>query len=203
MKKLPALLLCTTLALHAAAQKSYADSIASSREQYKKEFLEDSRSPLKAADTGYLRFYAPDAAYKVVASFQLTPEAKSFDMLTHSGKKKKYRLYGIATFKIHDTTQTLEIYQGIELMKQEKLKDYLFIPFTDLTNYETTYGGGRYLDLRTGDIKNGNLVIDFNKCYNPYCAYAGGYSCPIPPDANKLKVAIPAGELNYGKKPEE
>ena len=177
--------------------RTYADSIAQHREKYKNEFLTDAHSPLKATDTGNLRFFAPDARYRVTATFKLTPDAPVFDMTTHSGKLKKYRRYGIISFRIHDTVQTLEVYQGIDLMKQPELKDYLFIPFTDLTNYETTYGGGRYLDLRTGDIKHNTVVIDFNKCYNPYCAYAGGYSCPIPPDANKLKVTIPAGEMQY------
>jgi uncharacterized protein (DUF1684 family) len=79
----------------------------------------------------------------------------------------------------------------------------LFIPFNDLTNYEETYGGGRYLDVSTTDIVNGKMVVDFNKSYNPYCAYSDGYNCPIPPDANKLQVTIKAGEKNYGKKIEE
>jgi uncharacterized protein (DUF1684 family) len=84
-------------------------------------------------------------------------------------------------------------------MKKPGLKDYLFVPFTDLTNYATTYAGGRYLELRTGEIKNGQVVLDFNKSYNPYCAYADGYACPIPPDANRLPVAVAAGEMMFGK----
>jgi len=194
------LLLFCFVSFSCTAQKNpgtYADSIAQHREKYRQDFLTDAHSPLKAADTGYLRFFAPNAAYCVTASFRLTPDAPVFDMATHSGKLKKYRCYGVVSFRIHDTLQTLEVYQGIDLMKQPDLKDYLFIPFTDLTNYETTYGGGRYLDLRTGDIKNNRVTIDFNKCYNPYCAYAGGYSCPVPPDANKLKIAVPAGEMQY------
>jgi uncharacterized protein (DUF1684 family) len=88
------------------------------------------------------------------------------------------------------------------LMKKKGLRDYLFIPFSDPTNYVTTYGGGRYMELRTGNIKKDSVIIDFNKCYNPYCAYSDGYSCPIPPDANKLPVAIQAGEMLF-KKPTE
>jgi uncharacterized protein (DUF1684 family) len=199
MRNLFLLLLCCipVAAMAKKSARSYADSIAQHREKYKQEFLADARSPLKAADTNKLRFFIPDAQYRIVASFRLTPNAPVFDMATHSGKLKKYRCYGIISFRIHDTLQTLEVYQSPDLVQQPELKDYLFIPFTDLTNYETTYGGGRYLDLRTGDIKHNSVVIDFNKCYNPYCAYAGGYSCPIPPDANKLKIAIPAGEMQY------
>ena len=69
----------------------------------------------------------------------------------------------------------------------------LFLHFTDKTNGSETYGGGRFLDLR---IPEGNtLVLDFNKAYNPYCAYNNGYSCPIPPKENKLKVAVRAGVM--------
>lgn len=194
------LLACCCISFSCFAQKttgSYADSLAQHREKYRQEFLTDAHSPLTAADTGNLRFFAPDKAYKILADFRRTPDAQIFDMATHSGKLKKYRRYGILSFRLQGQLCTLEVYQGIELLKQPALKDYLFIPFTDLTNYETTYGGGRYLDLRIGDIQHDKVWIDFNKCYNPYCAYVGGYSCPIPPDANKLQVAIPAGEMQY------
>jgi uncharacterized protein (DUF1684 family) len=85
------------------------------------------------------------------------------------------------------------------LLKDPKYKDHLFIPFTDGTTYTETYGGGRYIDLSVNDIKNGKIELDFNKCYNPYCAYAGGFNCPIPPVENRLPVAIKAGEKLYGK----
>jgi uncharacterized protein (DUF1684 family) len=93
----------------------------------------------------------------------------------------------------------LYIYQSEALMQQEKYKDYLFVPFGDATSGFTSYGGGRYMDFRLQDIKNNQLIIDFNKAYNPYCAYTTGYNCPIPPKENLLTVAIPAGEKNYGK----
>ena len=84
-------------------------------------------------------------------------------------------------------------------MQQEKYKDYLFIPFGDATSGLTSYGGGRYMDFTLADIKDNTLVIDFNKAYNPYCAYTIGYNCPIPPKENLLTEAINAGEKNYGK----
>ena len=84
-------------------------------------------------------------------------------------------------------------------MSSEKYKDYLFIPFTDKTSGIETYGGGRYIDLVLSDIVNKTCTIDFNKAYNPYCAYTAGYNCPIPPKENDLPVAIKAGELNFAK----
>ena len=74
-------------------------------------------------------------------------------------------------------------------------KDYLFLPFTDPTNGVTTYGGGRYLDLMIPATKV--VQLDFNKAYNPYCAYSGNYSCPIPPEENHLEIEIKAGVKKY------
>jgi uncharacterized protein len=93
----------------------------------------------------------------------------------------------------------LNIYQSQMLIGVDQYKDYLFLPFTDLTTGAESYETGRYIDLKTGDIVDGKLTIDFNRCYNPYCAYRAGYSCPIPPKENALPVAIPAGEMKYGK----
>lgn len=183
--------------------QSHGDDILTWRQHYREEFLKDSRSPLKAADTGFLRFYEPDPAYRIKATFVRMKHSKPFDIETHSGKKKPYQCYGKLQFSIAGKLQTLEVYQGLDLVKQPSLKDYLFIPFSDLTNNETTFGGGRYIDLRTGDIKNDVLLLDFNKTYNPYCAFAEGYSCPIPPDANKLDIRIEAGEKLFGRPQEE
>lgn len=187
--------------LSACSQKavSYEEQIAQHRAHYKQEFVTEESSPLTAADTAYLHFFDADEKYKVTAQVTITPDAPAFDMLTVSGKTKKYRQYALATFTINDTTCTLQILQSLKLIKQEKYKNSLFIPFTDATIYTLSYGGGRYIDLSSTDIKDNTIVIDFNKCYNPWCAYADGYSCPIPPPENILPVAIPVGEKMYGK----
>ena len=78
-------------------------------------------------------------------------------------------------------------------------RDYLFIPFKDLTNGKESYGGGRYIDLRMRQLDKDKVILDFNKSYNPYCAFSEEYSCPIPPKENHLTIAIEAGEKNYGK----
>jgi uncharacterized protein len=72
-----------------------------------------------------------------------------------------------------------------------------FIPFRDGTSGETTYGAGRYLDIDPNP--DGTLTIDFNYAYNPSCVYSDGYSCPIPPMENWLKVPIEAGEQMWEK----
>lgn len=182
-----------------ANAQTYEDSLQAYHTKYKMDFLTEPNSPLKASDTGFIHFYAPDKNYCVEAVFKATPDAKTFKMETHSGKVKDYRQYGVLQFTLMGKTCSLEVYQSIALMKNEKLKNYLFVPFNDATNYETTYAGGRYLDLSIQDIVNNKVILDFNKCYNPYCAYASGYSCPIPPKANKLAIKIEAGEKNFTK----
>ena len=194
---LVAVLLATPLVTQA---QSYKDDILKYRQHYKEEFLTDSHSPLKGADTGYLRFYPINEQFRIKTSFKKTNTNETFQIPTHSGKKKTYKEYGTANFKIHDTTLVLHVYQSINLSKDPKFAEYLFIPFTDETNATETFGGGRYIDITISDIKDNVLVLDFNKCYNMYCAYTEGYNCPIPPKENDLKVAITAGEKLFGKK---
>ncbi len=180
-----------------AQDNTYAIRIAEHRRHYKHEFTEDKRSPLKADDTANLRFFPPNEWYKVKAKVILTPEAEPFDLPTVSGKTKKYKQYAWLTFSINDTAVRLQVFQSLKLIEDPKYKDHLFVPFTDGTTYTETYGGGRYLDLSLQDIQNGFIELDFNKCYNPWCAYASGYSCPIPPKENRMQVSIRAGETNY------
>jgi len=96
-------------------------------------------------------------------------------------------------FSLEGQTLTLNVYESVELSKKAGYEDYLFIPFTDLTNGDETYGGGRYLDLRQEALRQKPVRLDFNRAYNPYCAYSKGYSCPIPPAENWLPVAIRGG----------
>ena len=200
---LPILLLLVSNALYAQLDSTaQLRAIAEHREVYKQEFLTDTRSPLTAADTAHLIFFRPSLDWVIPARFEPTPDAQPFDLPTYSGVTRRYRQYGTLFFEKNGRSYSLQIYQNLKLVEQEAYKDYLFLPFKDLTNGETTYGGGRYLDFRLGDIGPDNiLILDFNRCYNPWCAYSDGYSCPIPPPANHLDLAVEAGELQFsGKK---
>jgi len=86
----------------------------------------------------------------------------------------------------------LFLYQDARAFTNKLYKDHLFLPFTDLTSGEESYGGGRYIDLKVPADKT-KIVIDFNKSYQPYCAYTDGYSCPIPPTENFIDYRIEAG----------
>jgi uncharacterized protein (DUF1684 family) len=73
----------------------------------------------------------------------------------------------------------------------------LFIAFADLTTGATTYGSGRFIDVEKPDA-TGYTYIDFNKAYNPPCAFTAFATCPLPPKQNRLSLAILAGEKKYG-----
>jgi uncharacterized protein (DUF1684 family) len=187
------------LTIQLSFAQSYQDEISAHREQYKKDFLEEERSPLKKEDIQYLRFFDADEKYRMTALFKETEKPVPFDMATMNGKTKKYIEYGTLSFTIQNQKCTLRIFQNVTLLENPEYKDHLFLPFNDLTNGDESYINGRYLDFKTGDIQNGKLILDFNKAYNPYCAFSDGYSCPKPPLENNLAIKINAGEKTFGR----
>lgn len=193
------LLICLLFITKQLLAQSYQDSIANHRENYKKEFLDSKSSPLKEADLSYLRFYEPDVQYRVNCIFKKSENVNPFNMSTSSGQKQEYYKYGVLSFQLQGKNMELNVYRSLSLMRVPQYKNYLFIPFKDATNGKDTYGGGRYLALETTDIQNDSVILDFNKAYNPYCAFSDGYSCPIPPKKNHLTVGIEAGEKIFGK----
>ncbi|MCM4171360.1 DUF1684 domain-containing protein [Arenibacter sp. TNZ] len=164
------------------------------------EFKDPETSPLPdrfRKDFTTLDFYKPDTTYRVIANFIRTPGALPFLMPTTTERQTEEVVYGVVTFTLKGRSHKLEVYQNQELMQQEKYTDYLFLPFADLTNGEETYGGGRYLDLSIPDGET--IILDFNKAYNPYCAYNPKYSCPLVPKQNRLNLEILAGVKAFKK----
>lgn len=170
------------------------------QKELNEEYVNPETSPLPDADRKNfekLDFFKPDTSFVVVASFERTPEAIPFFMPTTTDRKSEEVLFGVATFVLQGKKYQLEIYQNKKLMLQEEYKDYLFLPFLDKTNGKQTYGGGRYIDM---SMPEGNsIVINFNKAYNPYCAYSKKYSCPIVPGINNLDIEITAGVKAFKK----
>ena len=177
------------------AQKSYIDSI----ERYFKKYVKE-HEVVTGKDKEFMSFFPVNEKYRMTCKFERTINSAWFRMESSGPIKKNYRVYGVIHFTINDTVVALNIYQSQDLMTTKQYKDHLFIPFTDATSGEETYESGRYLDLEITDIVNDKVLIDFNKAYNPYCAYVSGkFNCPIPPSENRLKVAIRAGEKVFGR----
>src|SRR6187399_324520 len=178
-----------------AQSKSYKDSVESYLKKYVKE-----HEVVSGKDKELISFFPVNEKFRMNCRFERTINSPWFRMESSGPIKKNYRVYGVIHFTINDTAVILNIYQSQDLMTTQQYKDHLFIPFTDATSGEETYESGRYIDLETRDIINENVLIDFNKAYNPYCAYVSGkYNCPIPPVENRLIVAIPVGEKAFGK----
>lgn len=160
------------------------------------EFRNPAESPLAAAERATfagLPFYPTDYRYYVEATLVRDSTSQPFAMPTSTARRPLYRKYGELHFVLDGQPQHLSIYQPLELLKRPGFEDYLMLPFTDLSNGHGSYGGGRYIDLRLPPAGARVMQLDFNKAYNPSCAYSPSYSCPVPPAENRLPVAIPAG----------
>lgn len=143
-----------------------------------------------------LEFYSVNLDFRVEATLIKTPDEPPFQMPTTTERLPWYVKYGELHFKISDTEYKLYLFQNLE--PSAGYEDYLFLPFTDLSSGNGSYGGGRYIDLRTTD--DSTIILDFNKSYNPYCAYNPRYSCPIPPEQNDLQIFIAAGVKDFEMK---
>ncbi|MFT3933939.1 MAG: DUF1684 domain-containing protein [Chitinophagaceae bacterium] len=192
------LFLVMIINLHCLAQ-NYTAQLAAHRKAYAAEFLKDKDAPLKEEDLKWLRFYAADSTYRVTAKAEILAASPNFTIPTYTGAGSEYTRYAVLHFTLKGKPITLTVYKSIALSKNPEYANYLFLPFTDNTNGTTTYAGGRYIDLKTEDFTSSQVVIDFNKAYNPYCAYGAGYNCPKPPDENKLDIKLEAGEKIFGR----
>lgn len=166
-----------------------------------KELRNKDESPLKEEDFPKykgLNYFPVDNKYRINAKLTKTSDEKYFLMPTSSGKTQKYIKYAVLEFKIDGNDHKLNVYQvGEETrLAYPEYKDLLFIPFKDMTNGKTSYGGGRYLYIL--DTNQAEVILDFNLASNPSCAYGSDrFSCPIPPRDNHLKATIDAGEKSY------
>jgi uncharacterized protein len=178
-----------------AQYTGYIDSIQLFRNNYVQH-----HELIKGGDKKKLIFYPINQSYAIQAKFERVYSSSWFQMETSGKIKQTHRIYGNLLFSVNDTVVKLAVYQSQSLMNVKQYADYLFVPFTDATTGETTYENGRYIDLKFGDIKNNSCIIDFNKAYNPYCAYVSGvFNCPIPPKENNLPAAIAAGEMKFAQ----
>jgi len=166
-------------------------------------YKDASKSPLKKKDLKNfkgLEFFPVDSSFIVKAKLTKIENAPIFEMATTTDRKPLYKEYGLLNFTINGKDCMLTIYQSQDELRDEKYKDYLFLPFTDDTSGETSYGGGRYMDVMISDISDENtILLNFNNTYNPYCAYNDKYSCPLTPRKNHLNVAIKAGIKTFKK----
>lgn len=204
MKKILAVLLLA-VGLSSCVTKINKPTKIAETEKFQQELVEfytnPTSTPLNEEEIAIFKgitFFPINEKYNVKADFTPISDGNVIPFPTSAGKIKHYKEYGIANFKLDGEPISLKIYQASPIM--EKYATHLFLPFTDETNGDTTYGGGRYIDLdtTTSFTNDGKIIINFNEAYNPYCAYSKRYNCPIPPGDNSLTVEINAG-VTYKK----
>ena len=148
--------------------------------------LRDPEHPLRKAFSG-LRWFPVDAAYSVEARFEPHDNPKSVSMINVLGDLEQFTSPGTVVFELRGQSIRLE-----PVVSEEK---DLFFVFRDGTSGKETYGAARFLHAEMPE--DGRVVLDFNKAYNPPCAYNPHTTCPLPSKENRLALRIEAGELVY------
>lgn len=175
-------------------QTTYINEIKKHREQIDNFMKTSPESPFAADREAYtgLKYFPADIKYKITASVTPITDKKQVILGTNDGKEERYLEYAYAEFDFAGFRNKLLILENLDGASRGKL----FLAFGDGTSAETTYGAGRYLDVAKVQGSN-TITLDFNKAYNPYCAYADNFSCPLPPTENLLRLPIEAGEKAY------
>ncbi|MFD2718093.1 DUF1684 domain-containing protein [Hymenobacter monticola] len=186
-----------------SAASQYAAQLQKFRSEKNRSFRQSPDSPLSVeqkAAFDSLKYYASDAAYVFHCALSRNASPDTVLLQMSDNRSEKYLRWGLASFfpPLDVAVGTMDKPTRLTLFRKADGRDStLFVPFTDGTNGHETYGGGRYLDVPLPAPDSTGLTLDFNRAYNPYCAYNSDYSCPVPPAENRLTVAIPAGEKSF------
>ena len=171
----------------AAVDNSYLTIIQNQRKEKDTYLKTDKDSPIEnKADFKGLKYFEINTGFKVLAKLDILTTGQKINIAMTGGETEEYEAFANATFELAGQKCALKIFKAED--------GSLFLPFKDLTTNKETYGSGRYLDLDMETIKNGQIEIDFNRCYHPYCAYNHTFTCPVPPAENLVNVAVKAGE---------
>jgi uncharacterized protein len=176
-------------------QSAYVSEIKTEREDRDRYMQTSPESPFKGKPNEFtaLKYFPPDIRYKLTAELIPVKNKKPVTLSTNDGKQRQYVEYAYAEFDLDGYHNKLLILEELDM---GPIRGKLFLAFGDETSAGETYGAGRYIDIVKVPGAN-TITLDFNKAYNPYCAYVEEYSCPFPPAENLLKVAIRAGEKVY------
>jgi uncharacterized protein len=174
---------------------AYVNEINKEREEKDRFMRTSEESPFGNPPKEYkgLKYYPPDPKYRLIADLTPIEKKKMVALATNDGKEQRYLEYAYAEFDLDGYHHRLLI---LEVIGMGPFRGTLFFAFGDETSAVETYGAGRYLDLAKVPGSS-TITLDFNKAYNPYCAYNDTFSCPLPPPENLLSIPIRAGEKTY------
>ena len=147
--------------------------------------VRDQKSPIRANFTG-LRWYEPNVAFRAIGTFKPYAEVKVVQIPNILGDLEPFNAVGTVTFNMNGADHTMEAWRSGQR---------LWFVFRDQTSGKETYPSARF--LYTDAPQDGKVLIDFNYAQNPPCAYNPYTTCPLPPQQNRLSIAVPAGEKKY------
>jgi uncharacterized protein (DUF1684 family) len=150
--------------------------------------VKDSESPTRTGFRG-IEHYPVDDRWQLRARFEANDPPRHASVQTLLGRQETYLMPGALAFELDGRAHRLDVFL-------EEGETDLFVVFGDLTNGDSTFGGGRYVYTRPPD-DDGMVLIDFNKAYNPPCVFTPHATCPLPLPQNLLPVRIEAGEKRY------
>lgn len=137
-----------------------------------------------------IRFFPYDPAFKVRAMLQPIVPPQPLSIAASDGSIRPARRVGRVAVDLPTGRATLTVYQLDDI--RDRYPDHLFLPFRDALAGKETYGSGRYLDLV--QLASGVVELDFNRAYNPDCAFGLTGRCPMTPEENWLSFPVPVGE---------
>ena len=174
---------------------AYNRSILEERKNKDQFMAASEESPFADSTTTFtaLKYFVPNPAWRIQADLIYIKKREPRLLQTSDGLTRNFLTYAWAEFDYGNLKNRLLI---LEVMDEGAERGNLFLAFSDETSATETYGGGRYLDIRKVPGST-SVLLDFNKAYNPYCAYNDKFSCPLPPSENLLKIGIVAGEKVY------
>lgn len=144
-----------------------------------------------------LRYYEPSPDYCVEAMFTAIENPPSVLVETTQPQDiRTMRQVGLLRFRLAGDSCALIVFCDKKTFDTNPSEAVLSVYFKDKTNGRETYSGGRYLEMPYIPGAT-SYTLNFNRAFNPYCAYNEQYSCPLVPEKNILPVAIPAGEKLY------
>jgi uncharacterized protein (DUF1684 family) len=172
------------------------DPVLKARHERDLAFKRSPQSPIPERDRARfqgLDYFAVDPKLRFRVKLNRFPTPERIRMGTNTGEIRDGLRYGFFEFHAEGQDCRLLVYRMEDA--GDAGQAYLFMPFRDATTGTETYGGGRYLDLP--ENTSGIYDLDFNRAYNPSCAYGTEFSCPVPPEENRLPIPIRAGEKVY------
>lgn len=204
MRKLVYILMISIMAFAASAcsenvdpvTQKYIDEISKYRAEYNEYMESNPNSPFNfkgKVEFHELNYFDVDPGFKFSSKLY---EYESQDTVTIFGTKGDEReivRHGFVVINVEGKDLPINVYEGTSRDGSK----YHSIWFTDKTTNDESYGVGRYLNFEKQDDPEFIYEIDFNRAYNPYCAYSKDYSCAIPTREDYLDVAIYAGEKKF------